>query len=363
MRVTHPLVTGAIGRNPLGAAPPRPHASTVTDLPPPPIALLELATGYQRARTLFSLVELGVPTLLADGALARDELAQRLGVHPLAADRFLNACVALGLLERRGALFRNAPLAAEFLVCDRPTYLGDELLLHARNAYDLWSDLTNTLRRWQPGATDGAAPSDDDQGPDAMRGQHNLARLVGHALGRAFDFSPYRSLLDLGGGTGAMALSLCALYPALRATVFDVPAVADAAREYVEAERLADRVTVVEGNFKSDPLPDGYDVALLANLLSVSSEETNRALLRRLHAQLPEGGAVILSGWILDDGRTSPTIPVLFCLQDIGWYAPDVERSAGTYLAWLREAGFRDVEHRALTPPTSVVVGRKRAAA
>jgi cyclopropane fatty-acyl-phospholipid synthase-like methyltransferase len=192
-----------------------------------------------------------------------------------------------------------------------------------------------------------------------MRGQHNLALLVGHSLGGAYDFSRHRRLLDLGGGTGAMAIAVCALHPALRATVLDLPAVADAARDCVAEAGLADRVDVAEGNFKSDPLPDGHDVVLLANLLSVSSEETNRALLRRLFEQLPPGGAVILSGWILDDGRTSPTIPVLFCLQDINWNAPDVERSAGTYMAWLREAGFVGVAHHPLCAPSSMVVGRK----
>lgn len=328
-------------------------------LPPPPVALLELATGYQRARTLFSLVELGVPTLLAGGPLSREAIAHRIRVHPRAADRFLNACVALGLLERDGVTYRNSPDAATFLVAGAPTYLGDQVLLHARTTYGLWSDLTATLRAWRPGATDGEAPAEDDQGADALRGQHNLARLVGHALGRAYDFSRHRRLLDLGGGTGAMALSVCALHPALRATVFDLPAVAEAARACVRDEGLDDRVEVAEGSFKRDPLPAGHDVVLLANLLSVSSEETNRALLRRVYEALPPGGGVILSGWILDDDRTSPTIPVLFCLQDISWNAPDVERSAGTYLAWLREAGFVDVAHRPLCPPTSLVVGRR----
>ena len=102
-------------------------------------------------------------------------------------------------------------------------------------------------------------------------------------------------------------------------------------------------VRVETGNFKEDALPAGFDVALLANLLSVSSEETNRALLARIHAALPPGGAVLLSGWILDDARTSPLVPVLFCLEDINWLAPDVERSAATYTRWLEEAGFKNL--------------------
>lgn len=329
-------------------------------LPPPPIELLDLATGYQRARTLFTLVELGVPTLLADQALKLEDVARAIGVHPLAADRFLNTCVALGLLELNRHRYRNTPLAACFLVRDTPTYLGDQLLLHSHTNYGLWSKLTSTLRAWRPDATDDASPAEEDQGADSLRAQHNLARLVGHALGHAFDFGAHRELLDLGGGTGAMALSVCELHPALKATVLDLPSVSGAASEAIRGAGLVDRVRFTGGNFKTDPLPGGYDVALLANLLSVSSEATNRALLGRIYEQLPDGGAIILCGWILDDARTSPTIPVLFCLQDINWHAPDVERSGLTYCSWLRDAGFVEVEHRPLCAPTSVVIGRRR---
>ena len=329
-------------------------------LPLPPIELLDLATGYQRAGTLFTLVELGVPTLLADGPQTLEALSRAIGVHPLAADRFLNACVALGLLELRRHRYGNAPLAAGFLVRGAPTYLGDQVLLHARTTYGVWSELTATLRTWRPDSTDSASPVEEDQGSDSLRAQHNLARLVGHALGHAYDFGPHHELLDLGGGTGAMALSVCELHPSLRATVLDLPSVIGVASEAIDVAGLADRVRVAAGNFKTDPLPDGYDVALLANLLSVSSEATNRALFRRVYEQLPDGGAIILCGWILDDARTSPTIPVLFCLQDINWHAPDVERSGLTYCTWLRDAGFVEVEHRPLCAPTRIVVGRRR---
>lgn len=345
---------------PFGAA--RLHVEVVHPpplLPPPPVELLDLATGYQRSRTLFTLVELGVPTLLAGGPLKLEALARALDVHPLAADRFLNACVALGLLRLSRHRYRNAPVADRFLVRDSPTYLGDQILLHGRTTYGVWGELSATLRTWRPAATDGASPVQEDQGADALRAQHNLARLVGHALARAYDFGAHGKLLDLGGGTGAMALSACALHPGLLATVLDLPSVAGAARDAIRDAGLADRVRVAEGNFKTDPLPAGYDVALLANLLSVSSEATNRALFRRIHEQLPEGGAIILCGWILDDDRTSPTVPVLFCLQDINWRAPDVERSGLTYCSWLRDAGFAEVEHRPLCAPTSVVIGRK----
>ncbi|MCA1602373.1 MAG: hypothetical protein LC742_09190 [Acidobacteria bacterium] len=163
--------------------------------------------------------------------------------------------------------------------------------------------------------------------------------------------------------TGGMSLGVCGRHGQLHSIVLDLPEIVEVAREFVRASGFGDRIEVRAGNFKEDQLPTGFDVALLANLLSVASEETNRELLRRLYERLPDGGAVILSGWILDDNRTGPLIPVLFCLEDINWQAPDVERSAATYEAWLAEAGFVEIMREMYYPPTSMIVGRKRASA
>jgi len=84
-------------------------------LPHPPVELLDLATGYQRSKTLFALVEFGLPTVLAGRTLSLDQIARSLGIHQIAADRFLNACVALRLLDRAGTNFSNTVLSETFL--------------------------------------------------------------------------------------------------------------------------------------------------------------------------------------------------------------------------------------------------------
>jgi 3-hydroxy-5-methyl-1-naphthoate 3-O-methyltransferase len=108
-------------------------------LPPPPLELLELATAYQRAKTLFALVETGLPTLLARGPVPFEEAADALGLQRVAADRFFNACAALGLLERAGGEIANTPLSAQFLVKGEPTYLGDFLLKYDQESYPRWN--------------------------------------------------------------------------------------------------------------------------------------------------------------------------------------------------------------------------------
>jgi ubiquinone/menaquinone biosynthesis C-methylase UbiE len=328
-------------------------------LPLPPSELLDLATGYQRSRALFALVEFEVPSLLAKGPLALETIASTLKLHPIAADRFLNSCVALGLLERIHSEFRNTALADEFLVKGKPSYLGDQIRRYDVTSYPLWSDLAENLRKWRPGATDKSIAVVDEEWREGMRSQHNLALLTGQALARKYDFARHSLMLDLGGGTAAMSIGLCQVHPNLRSIVFDLPEICEVAREYIEEAGMSGRIEVKAGNFKEDKLPGGFDVVLLANLLSVASEETNRLLLRKIYELLPPGGACIISGWMLDDSRTSPLVPVLFCLEDINRGAPDVERTESTYRKWMEEAGFIEIRRSLYCPPTSLMTGKK----
>jgi len=327
--------------------------------PLPPVELMELATGYQRSKTLFVIVEFRIPTLLAGKPHTIEQLARVTNLHPRACDRLINAGVSLNLFTRTDERVSNTAMSEAYLVEGKPGYLGEQFALYDSTSYPSWKELTKRLREWRPGETDDATPQDEDQGADSMRAQHNLATLVGARLAGAFEFDEFRRMLDLGGGSAAMSISICAAHDNLKATVLDLPEVVAVAREFITNARLGERIETRDGNFKEDDLPDGFDIALLANLLSVSSAETNRKLFKRIYDQLPQGGAILLSGWILDDTRTSPLMPVLFCLEDINWQVPDVERAAATYHDWLRDAGFVEIERRMFHEPWSVIVGRK----
>lgn len=329
-------------------------------VPKSPSELLDLATAFQRSKVLFALVEFGIPTMLAVEPQAGEEVARRLQIHPRAADRLLHAGVAIGLLEQEEGRFQNTPLAAEFLIKGKQGYLGEQILLYDRASYPLWSELVPKLREWQPDEAGNKPPQEEGQSAESLSAMRNLALLTGRSLGLAYDFSQHQRMLDLGGGTGAMSIGICERHAQLRAIVFDLPQFIDVAREFIRESDLSERIETRAGNFKEDDLPAGFDVALLANLLSTASEETNCELLRKLYERLPVGGAVILSGWMLDDSRTEPLIPVLFCLEDINWGAPDVERTAGTYERWLAEAGFVELRREKYYPPTSMIVGWKR---
>ena len=322
--------------------------------------LLDLMTAYQRSRVLFSLVELEIPKILSEKKLTLFELAERKNIHPLAMERFLSASVSIGLLEKTKKLYSNTQWTDDFLVPGKEFYLGGQIERQQKRSYPIWERLTKHLKSWEYGSSKKAIPETEDQGAEAMAEQHKLAFLQGLALAEAFDFSKYKQILDLGGGTGAMSIALCKTYPNLKSIIFDLPENAETARKFIAQNNLDKQIRIVSGDFKKDPLPENFDAVLLANFMSVADKKENQKLLQKLYKKLPLNGVCLLSGWIIDNSLLSPQISVLFCLEDICWDAPDVERSEMVYSEWLKTAGFEDINCRMYFEPTKMLYGFKK---
>ncbi len=324
-----------------------------------PNELLELAIGFQKSQVLFSFVELEVPKILHEKKLTAKELSEKLLIDEIATERFLNASVILGLLEKENEHYKNAALAEFFLVKGNEFYLGGQIARYQNRSYPLWAKLTEKLKAWKHGESENETPDDEDQGAESMAEQHNLALLHGYALAKAFDFSKYERVLDLGGGTGAMSIGLCETYKNLKATVFDLPENVEKADEFISKSKLQNRIETVGGDITKDEFPKDLDVALLANLVSVFDEKTNKKLLADIYKNLPENGACLISGWILDEDRLKPEISVLFCLEDVCWQSPDVEKNFSVYRSWLEEAGFKKIEYKTYLEPTRLICAFK----
>ena len=115
-----------------------------------PGAILQVGLGFWGSKTLLSAVELGVFTQLGDGPLPGEELAARLGLHSRSRWDFLDALVALGMLEREDGAYRNTPHTALFLDRSSPSYIGGLLEMANARLYPFWGSLTDALRSGQP---------------------------------------------------------------------------------------------------------------------------------------------------------------------------------------------------------------------
>jgi hypothetical protein len=158
-----------------------------------------------------------------------------------------------------------------------------------------------------------------------FRGQHPYAIGYGRDLAARYDFSPYRTLLDVGGGSGGLALAVTEAFPNIQATVVELPTVTPITQHFIDEAGAGNRVKVVAADVIRDSIPGSYDVAVMTAFIRVLSlDDARRALKNVSNAMIPEGEIYIRGSGIIDDSRTSPSELVAFNLVFINVYSEPI---------------------------------------
>jgi hypothetical protein len=318
-----------------------------------PDRIFQLAQGFMASKHLFAASELGLFEALADSPTSIDGLAARTGLTRRAARISADAMVALGLLEREGDTYRNGQVAAAFLTGRGPADLRPFLKFWDKISYPQWCEFSEALAK---GPSKEIFELDDELQEVASAGIEAILAGPAAALPKTFDFSRHQRLLDVGGGTGSWSIAVAQAYPHLEATVFELPTVADIARQRIAAAGLASRIGVVAGDAMADALPPGYDVFLVANLIHYWSPDENRALLRRVRSAADAGSSLLLADFWTDPTHTQPVQAALMAGEFAAHLRHGDVYSVEEVQGWLDETGWRFIQHAPLAGPQSLVV-------
>jgi acetylserotonin N-methyltransferase len=314
-----------------------------------PSPILDLIEAFRRSKTMFAALELGVFD----------------GERPVGAGmvRLLEACVALGLLEKRGNEYFNTPIADEYLRRSSPHTMAGYVRYSNNALYPMWAHLEDAVRegthRWEQSF--GPPPAGglfahffktESTKRDFLMGMHGFGMLSSPKVVAAFDLSRFRRMVDLGGATGHLALAAKDRYPGLQVTLFDLPEVIEFARG-----QIGDRADFSAGDFFKDPLPPA-DLYAIGRILHDWSEDKIRRLLARIHTALPDDGALLIAERVIDEDRRGPvgahmqSLNMLVCTEGR-------ERTLGEYTALLRKAGFATVRGAVTGAPLDAVLAEK----
>jgi acetylserotonin N-methyltransferase len=335
-------------------------------LDPDAQVVLDLMDGFRASKAVFTAVALGLFDRLHGRPTACALLAAEYRFPEHTIERLLGACTALGLLSIRNGKYHNRPAADRFLRRQSPESLAGYILYSDRILYRLWTRLADAIRdgthRWEAefGQKEGLFDhffASEEEKRTFLAGMHGVGLLSSPAAVGAFDLSQFRRLVDLGGGTGHLAIAACRKYPDLVATVFDLPAATPVAAEYITQAGLEDRVQTLPGDFFRQPLPPA-DLYALGRILHDWSEEKIKLLLRKIRESLPAGGGLLICEALLNEESDGPASAYLQSLNMLVC-AEGRERTPSEYEALLREAGFREFAFRRTGPPLDIILARK----
>ena len=305
--------------------------------------LLDTVRAFQPACVITAAAELDLFTVLEARPLSGPAVAVRIEADPHATAVLLDALVSLGLLEKQDACYRVEPGVAGLLSENAPTSVLAGVR-HLSNCLRHWSQLARVVQTGQPAecapsirgaAADGAAFIGAMDNFTASAAPRVVARLAPLRFSR---------LLDVGGASGTWTVAFLRTEPHATAVLFDLPDVIPLARERLAAAGLADRVTLVAGDYNADELPVGADFAWLSAIAHQNSREQNRSLYARIHAALTPGGTLVIRDVVMAPSRTSPPAGALFAVNMLVNTEGGGTFTLSEYSEDLAAAGFGRIE-------------------
>src|SRR5262245_36191030 len=330
-----------------------------------PNAIVQLGFGYWGSRTLLSAVELGLFTELARGPLSLEDIRARLNLHQRSARDFLDALVALGMLQREQGRYANSPAADLYLDRAKPTYVGGMLEMMSARLFRFWADLTEALKTGEPqnearhgGDLFGTLYSDPGRLEQFLSAMTGLSLGIAHAIAAKFPWSQYQSFVDLGVAQGGLPVVLAQAHQHLTGTGADLPVVGPIFDRYVSTHGLQDRLKFAKLDFFNEPLPRA-DVVIMGHILHDWDLPTKKMLVGKAYDALPAGGALIVFEALIDDERRANAFGLLMSLNMLIETRGGFDYTGADCAAWMRGAGFKQTRVEHLSGPDSMVIGVK----
>ncbi|MDY0882129.1 methyltransferase [Dongia soli] len=334
-----------------------------------PDSILQLAFGFWASKALLTAVSLDLFSTLSQAPLDADSVTSRLGLHPRGTRDWLDALVALRLLERQDGLYRNSPDSELFLDRAKPTYIGGMIEMMDRRLYGYWGRLTEALKTGHPqnevlNSRDpdldlfAALYADPDRLRHFLGAMTGISRMTARAIAAAFDWSEVGSFVDVGCAQGGCTVEIARTHPHLTGIGFDLQEVEPVFTDYIRACGLTDRIRFEGGSFFAQPIP-AAEVIVMGHILHDWDLAQKRVLLAKAYAALPTGGRLIVYDAMIDDQRREHAFGLLMSLNMLIETNGGFDYTGADCLGWMREAGFRDGRVTPLTATHSMAVAIK----
>ncbi len=325
--------------------------------------MLQMIWGIHISRAVYVAAELGIADLLAGGPVTAAQLARATQAHEPSLYRVLRLLASLGVLTEDDQRGFGLTLLGERLRTGVPASMRAwAMLVESLGGVRAFEPIIETVRTGKPGVDLAhgmsifefvATRPELARGFQAAMSERTAAFAPSVAVG--YDFSPMRTVADIGGGKGTLLAAILRAQPGLRGILFDVPAVAADAAAVLRAVGVEDRCEIITGDFFHG-VPDGADGYILANVLHDWDDVRSVQILTACrHAMGGHGRVLIVERLIPDD--PADALPVLLSDLNMLVFTGGQERTNTEYGHLLAAAGLSLANVQPVAAPYGVIEG------
>jgi len=319
---------------------------TASQALPPHAQLIQMATASWISAILHATARLGLADHLAAGPRSAVDLAGATGTHAPSLHRLMRTLASLGILAEQDAQrFALTPLGDALKTGAPGAARGTLLALCGPWFWHGWEEILYSLQTGKSGFEKafgmpvfdylGQHPADASYFSEAMVGFHGAEPP---AVAEAYDFSPFKTVVDVGGATGNMLAAVLSRHAGPRGLLFDRPQVVLDAPALLEARGVEGRVTIEPGDF-FETVPAGGDAYILSHIIHDWSEDQCLTILGHCRKAIKPDGRLLIVEMVLPGGDAPHPGKVLDMVMLV--FPGGQERTEAEYATLLGKAGFR----------------------
>lgn len=314
-------------------------------LVPPPIAMMEMIMAAWTAQAITAAADLGIADALAKGPLSAEQLASAVNADADAVSRLMRALITRGIFRQRDdGRYELTPLA-DTLRSDSDVSLNAwARFMGSPRHREHWSHLPDAIRSGRAvvpalrGKPFFEYVVDEPEFGEIFNGaMTSVSELAITGLIAGYDFSPYATIVDVGGGHGRLLAAILGATANSRGILFDLSHVVVGASAVLEEHRVADRVRIAEGSF-FDAVPDGGDAYILKQVIHDWVDDDAVRILGNVREAAARGKKVLLVEAVIPEHNRE--FPGKWVDLEMLLVAAARERTAAEYGELLKRAGF-----------------------
>lgn len=323
--------------------------SEPTEIPAEWFKLFPMLHGHMTTALISTALDLKIFDLLGDDTRSSEELAAETGTHRQSLNRMLRAISSIGLTtEVEPGRFALTPLGTP-LRSDIPLSLHSTAKMFCDKAQlKVWGDLDYSVRTGKPAFERVVGmdyftyvAQDPELSKHVNEAMSKGTQFNAASIAEEYDFSPFRKIVDVGGGDGTLLATILSGTPDLHGIVFDSVTGVDAAPRTLKAAGVADRGEVQSGDFFVS-VPEGGDLYILKSVIHDWDDELSTTILRNCRKVMPADGRLVLVEPVLPP-LVDTSVPEITYLSDIHMLVEigGGERTQADFEALLSASGFR----------------------
>ena len=270
------------------------------------------------------------------------EVAAASGCDLRAVTILLDALAAVRIIVKNDDRYSITPALVPFL-CEAFPQNVIAMIRHQANCLRRWSRLPWTVKTGKPDYPGSSINGDDADQASFIEAMNVVSHVIADKLIQEIHPGGMHCVLDIGGASGSWTLAWLKAEPKSRAIIFDLPHVIPMARERFSASPFACRVEMRAGDFYTDDLPRGADLAWVSAIIHQNSPDQNRALYRRVAAALEPNGWIYIRDIVMESS-TAPVAGALFSVNMLSGTQGGKCYSLTEIQEDLLSAGFTDVQ-------------------